>query len=189
VTRVAARTWMVVVPALLAGVSMTAQQPPVTASPGGVVAPRDIAATARGRIPATRLIPVGTAVVSGIVTAADTGRPVRGARVSIAGSTITAAALALRGMPMGTLTATNGVTSATSLVGVPVNPVGGGLAVGSLGARAGALPTVAPSLGRMVITDEQGRFTFPRMPAGQFTLNVTRSQFLPFGSTTVSGCK
>src|SRR5262245_27571297 len=37
-------------------------------------------------LPTVRRIPIGTSSLTGTITAADTGRPVRGARVSVSGS-------------------------------------------------------------------------------------------------------
>jgi protocatechuate 3,4-dioxygenase beta subunit len=62
--------------AALAAVSLVHAQD-LAQQPGGVQPQRP---------PATRLIPVGTASISGIVTASDTGRPVRNARVSLSGT-------------------------------------------------------------------------------------------------------
>ena len=60
---------------------------PVTGTPGQVsglpAAPqRDL-----NPQPSVRRVPVGTAVITGVVTAADTGRPLKGVRVSVNGST------------------------------------------------------------------------------------------------------
>jgi len=63
-----------------------------------------------------------------------------------------------------------------SLVGVPLSPVGGS----APDAVRGGMAAVAPTLSRTVITDEQGRFSFAKMPAGQFNITVNRSQFLPW---------
>ena len=82
--------------------------------------------------PAVRRIPVGTGVISGTITTADTGRPVRGARVSLVGN-----------MPVA----------------------------------------------RAAVTDAQGTFSFERLPAGQYSIGVSRNGFLPasFGQKKPGG--
>jgi hypothetical protein len=103
-----------------------------------------------------RRIPIGTATISGTVTLGDSGQPVRGARVSLSGST-------------------RPPDPSATAVTVPVTPTrGGGPAQISMGVSMGGL-----SLSRSVLTDAQGNFTFGKLPAGQFTLSASRNQLLP----------
>jgi hypothetical protein len=108
-------------------------QPPPPAPPN---APRDIAT------PQPRTVPVGAGSIVGIVTAAENGRPLRNARVSLIGAAGSASA-------------------------PPVDAVGRGLGA------ANVIP-----LSRATITDSLGQFTFQQLPAGEFNLSVTRSQYL-----------
>ena len=114
----------------------------------------------------SRLIPVGAASLSGTVVTADTGRPIRGARVTLNGSAVMNLA------PSTTVTipgARGGGAAAASASGA--SPFAqGNLSVPASGPAAG--------LSRTVITDAQGQFAFPRLPAGQFTISASHSQFL-----------
>lgn len=118
--------------------------------------------------PNMRRIPVGTGMISGTVTIADTGQPVRNARVTLNGTTRPP-----EGLPAG-----GTAPSATTIGrgGVPVQVIGG-LATGTM------------SFSRSVLTDAQGQFSFARLPAGQFSLNASRTQFLPvsYGQRRPSG--
>jgi protocatechuate 3,4-dioxygenase beta subunit len=113
--------------------------------------------------PTVRRIPVGTATISGTVVAADTGRPVRNARVNLSGTAGSAGARA--GGASGGLTPgiSNGVTGATA-------------AGAASGRGAGTVQVVyavvQTGVSRSTTTDAQ------RLPAGQFTLNANQSQFL-----------
>ena len=116
-----------------------------------------------GRDPAAnqvRLVPIGTGAISGVVMAADTGRPIRRARLSL-----------------------NGASSVTS-PGRGGTPGAGGVLSGrdgGPGLQTGSLTPGGPSgmgLTRSAISDDQGRFSFASLPAGRFTLTVTRDQFL-----------
>jgi uncharacterized protein (DUF2141 family) len=96
-------------------------------------------------------VPVGTAIITGIVTAADTGRPIRGVRVSL-----------------------NGATG-------PLSPMGtGGPGVASTSGRgAGQGPvTNAPPASRAAVTDAQGGFVFEHLPAGHYSLSASRATYL-----------
>jgi protocatechuate 3,4-dioxygenase beta subunit len=100
--------------------------------------------------PQVRVVPVGTASISGTVTAADGGRPVRDARVVLNGAAT---------VPEGALPA----------------PVAG--AGGAAGGRGGAVGT-GLSVSRTVVADASGGFTFAKLPAGHFTLNISKNNFL-----------
>jgi hypothetical protein len=115
-----------------------------------------------------RRIPVGTGMISGTVTIADTGQPVRNARVTLNGTTRPPEGLPAGGTAPSVTTMGRG--------GVPVQ-VTAGLATGTM------------SFSRSVLTDAQGQFSFPRLPTGQFSLNASRNQFLPvsYGQRRPSG--
>jgi len=114
--------------------------PPPPPPPQGVI--RDPGSAASG----VRRIPVGTAQIAGMVTAADTGRPVRGARVSLNGS-------------------------------VPAVEGGRGLQALTAVGMPGTVQGVT-AVSRVALTDDQGQFAFDRLPAGRFTLSVSRAPFL-----------
>lgn len=105
--------------------------------------------------PTERRVPVGTATISGTVVAADTGRPVRNARVSVSaqiqvvmdGATAGRGDVVLRGVP------------AAGMRGVS-----GGVAVSGVG--------------RSIATDASGQFSFARLPAGQYQISISHNQFL-----------
>ena len=106
-----------------------------------------------GAPPTERRIPVGTSTISGTVMTADTGRPIRGARVSVNGQ--------------------------TPIVVQPPSapPVGrGGLPVQS-GVVAGVGPR-RTGVSRSAVTDANGEFSFPRLPAGQYQVAISHNQFL-----------
>ncbi|MEO7190483.1 MAG: hypothetical protein ABI051_05460 [Vicinamibacterales bacterium] len=110
----------------------------------------------------TQAVPIGTGSLGGTVVAADTGRPIRGARVTVSG------------------TASGGSAPAGAAPAGARNVVGG-IAGGStvtLGAIAQSASS-GPGLTRNTITDEQGQFLFEAMPSGQFTVNAILSQYLP----------
>jgi hypothetical protein len=128
--------------------------------------------------PTVRRIPVGTAGVSGIVTTADTGRPVRGARVSVNGSTAAAsgrlggvAGMLPGGVPGGVVTTSGG---SVTFGGGTVTLSSGG-APGQSTATLGPIAAVAS---RTTLTDAQGQFVIDKLPAGQYSLTVSRNQFL-----------
>jgi protocatechuate 3,4-dioxygenase beta subunit len=135
--------------------------------------------------PNERRIPVGTSSISGTVVAADTGRPVAGVRVIVSG-TVTANAAA-----SGSLAAQAGRGALP--VGIPTQPGrGGGQQI--LTTMAGqVMPSIpnasASSLSRAAITDATGSFSFPRLPAGHFTVSASQTQFLQvaYGQTRPGG--
>ena len=100
--------------------------------------------------PTERLIPIGNATLSGVVTAADTGRPIRGAMINI-------------NALIGTL------PSGGPLIGNPIGALGRGRAVAS--------PAFA-AVSRQAVTDASGRFSIERLPAASYNINVNRQQFL-----------
>lgn len=104
-----------------------------------------------------RTIPVGTASIVGTVTAADSGRPVRGARVNLSGSAPSAA------------TSLAGLSSS-----VPVSRSGGPVpGAGDQFMLSGAASGIGMTgLSRSAVTDAQGNFTIARLPAGRFNLTV-----------------
>jgi protocatechuate 3,4-dioxygenase beta subunit len=151
------RAWMMLVVAGMSTAGPAAQvppPPPPSIRDPGAFPQRDPTQ------PGIRRVPIGSAVISGTVSVADTGQPVRGARVTLNGSfrppDSTAAGT---GMTPGTPTVVSG---RGSVPGQVITNVGmGGM-----------------SVSRTVVTDAQGQFSFPRLPAGQFSLNASRNQFL-----------
>jgi hypothetical protein len=110
-------------------------------------------ATPTGATPVRR-VPIGTGTISGVVTAAETGRPVGNARVSLTGGA-------------------SGPTGRSDALSNPLVPPG------ALSAGRGGTPAMIPSVygfymqvSRTVLTDAQGQFVFQRLPPGQFNLNV-----------------
>ena len=110
----------------------------------------------QGRV---RQIPLGTGKISGTVLAADTGRPLGRARVNLSGSATVSdggrgananASAGVAGGRGGPVTIINGVPQPSNGMGV----------------------------GRTVITDPQGQFSFAKLPAGQYSINVSREQYL-----------
>ena len=107
--------------------------------------------------PGARPVPVGTATLSGTVTAADTGRPIRGARVMLSMSPPTAdPSAAARGLAMPVLAR-----------GTPA-PAG----------ATGITTVLAMSLNRTAVTDADGRFSVASLPAGPYRVTVTRQPYL-----------
>ena len=102
--------------------------------------------------PSVRRVPVGTSVIAGTVTAADTGRPLRGVRVTVNGVT-----------PLASRTGGPGLT--------PAVPAGRGSA-----------PQVSSSgplnASRIAVTDAQGGFVIEHLPAGQYSISASRNSFL-----------
>ena len=116
-------------------------------------------------------MPVGSSSISGVVTTADTGRPVAGARVQLNG--------------------TAGAPGAyESLMTQMRNAARGAAAQGGGANGAGNLPTMtfngvtinmsqlSINVSRSVMTDAQGVFSFQKLPGGTFTINVNKNQFL-----------
>lgn len=131
----------------------------------------------RGGGPQTRQMPIGTAVISGTVTAADTGRAIRNAIVTVSGQSDvpisgrgSQAGAASRGAPPG------------SAAGRGAGDGGLGMVVtGGIGAGTSIVEQRATSgmfLSRSTTTDNEGRFVFEHLPSGRFTIGVSRSQFL-----------
>jgi hypothetical protein len=112
--------------------------------------------------PQVRQIPVGNASISGSVTAADTGRPVRGASVQISGTMAAAT--------NGTLSTLRSGGSVATLPGAAQTP--------SRGAGAGPLRMPPMSTYRTAMTDAQGSFSVEHLPAGQYSISVQRGSFL-----------
>ena len=151
--------WIVIATVAAAGAGqITAQVPPPPPPP--VIRDPSSLPQRDPTQPNMRRIPVGTGQISGTVTIADTGQPVRNARVNLNGTTRPPESAA-----GGPATAPQ-VTTTIGRGGVPLQI--------SMGATMGTM-----SFSRSVLTDAQGQFSFPRLPAGQFTLNASRNQFLP----------
>ena len=132
------KAWLAcVLSGLALGPSLTGQEVVRPEAFVAVESPAQDAAAARGR---GRSIPIGTGVITGVVTDARTGLPVAGARVGVSG---------------------------------PADPVA---------TRASLSPATEPvrSLSRAAMTDDDGRFAFDALPAGEFTVTVNRAGFLPF---------
>jgi hypothetical protein len=132
------------------------------------------------QMPTERRVPVGTSSISGTIVTGDTGRPVRGARVTVSGQVPANAAVP-------------GTGRSGPLDGSPVNvgPLVGGVRGGIPGGAVqvtmgGGTPS---SLSRHVFADENGQFSFPRLPAGNFTISVFQNQFLQvnYGQKRVGG--
>ena len=106
----------------------------------------------------TRQIPIGSGSVSGLVTAADSGQPLARGRVVLLGM------------------ATAGETGRTADLSAR-----GGMTVtaGMVAAQGGAGPPGGSGISRTILTDAQGRFTFVKVPAGRYTLSISREQYLP----------
>jgi hypothetical protein len=140
-----------------AGAAIAAQVP--------VRDPIPFPSSGRNAGPSERRIPVGVGAIAGTVTDGATGRPIADVRIMLSGSTLQPDSA--RGM--GPAPAGRGVTSvsgrASGAPGTTVNIVG---------------PSVL-SLSRVAITDGQGRFSFEKLPAGQFTVNANRNQYLGSG--------
>jgi hypothetical protein len=110
--------------------------------------------------PTERRIPVGTGSLSGTVVSADLGRPVRGARIMLSGQVTVGDAGVTGGRASG-MTFTAGPTPAGLRGGGPAQ-MGGGIM----------------GLSRNAVTDETGSFSFPRLPAGQFQLQISHPYYL-----------
>lgn len=114
--------------------------------------------------PAVRRIPVGNASISGTVTDSATGRPISDVRVMLNGSST--------GPEGGTGPGREG---RALTIGVAGSGAGSGVQIGR-GIGPGAPGSL--SLSRLAFTDAQGRFSFEKLPAGQFNIGATRNQFL-----------
>lgn len=136
------------------------------------------------QLPTERRIPVGTSTISGTVVAADTGRPVTGARVIVSG-TVTANMAVSAAQAAGR----SGVPG-----GIATPPTRGGGAPSTVmlnGQTIVQMPNAssATSLSRTALTDATGSFSFPRLPAGQFTVSTSQAQFMAvvYGQTRPGG--
>lgn len=118
----------------------------------------------------TRTVPVGNGAVSGAVMAADTGRPLAKARVNLGG-------VATSASPAGQGASANATVAAA----------GGRAGRGANAPAAANGPNVTMvngaqvngvSLQRSLITDAQGNFSFDKVPAGEYTVSVSRDQYL-----------
>jgi hypothetical protein len=100
--------------------------------------------------PTERLIAIGTSSLSGTITAADTGRPIRGANVNV-----------------------------NATIGTPPSsgPLAGN-AIGTLGRGRATVNTTSAFVSRQAVTDGSGRFSIERLPAGSYNVSASRQQFL-----------
>lgn len=165
--RVTPLAFVVALSALSLGAPLVAQIQSLPAPPAPAGQTRDpVPPASRGGRgdPGVRRIPVGTASISGVVAAADTGRPIAGAQVMLNG--MTAFAAGRIGGSAGTIP--GGISGGAS---IGVGGSGGVVTFNSLS-------QIPSGVSRTMVTDTQGQFSFQRLPAGQFTLNVNRSQFL-----------
>jgi hypothetical protein len=105
----------------------------------------------------TQQVPIGTGVISGTVTAADSGRPLSNVVVSLSGTAPVAA------------TAARGAGPARGGVANDAAPMASGTPAGQ---------SLMFSMNRTAVTDARGRFSFEMLPAGRFTLNASRQQFV-----------
>ncbi len=145
--------------------------PPQTPARDPIPAPSRIGGPARG--PMERSMPVGSASITGVVTTVDTARPIAGARVQLNGTAGNPAALEAL------LTQIRGASRGAG-------PVGMNLAMGrgdnpttaTLNGVTFNISQLSVSVSRSVVTDAQGVFTFQRLPAGTFSINVNKNQFL-----------
>ena len=148
--------------ALLSGALAGAQQG-ISGLPGGVAPqPR----------PSERIVPVGNSTLSGTVLSSDSGRPIKGVRVSVSGT-----------LTLGPEATTAGAGRSGVIGGIPGGVPGGIAGVAApLPTRGGGLggPGNGGSMSRTTYTDSNGEFTFPRMPAGRFTVSAQSptNQFL-----------
>src|SRR5687767_3118835 len=114
--------------------------------------------------PSVRRVPVGTAVITGTVTAADTGRPLRGVRVSVNGNTA----------PLSSRLGGPGVAAAVAIPGR-----GGVPTVMGRGESQGVIGGMGPlNASRTTLTDAQGGFVIEHLPAGQYSVSAARNTFL-----------
>jgi protocatechuate 3,4-dioxygenase beta subunit len=144
-----------------AGARLTAQAVPVP--PGIQVRDPSAPPPQRGQgPPPVRRIAIGSGAISGTVVAADSGRPVRNARVNLNGFTPPPIPAASGAPSTATLTPpvfAGGVTISSSLGGVSQT-----FNIGSLS--------------RTALTDAQGQFVFSRLAVGQYSLSVNRNEYL-----------
>ena len=138
---------------------LVGQVPPVPPPPPPVTFQMPVGASRDPNQGRVRQVPLGTGKISGTVVAADSGRPLSRARVNLSGS----------------------ATVSDAGRGAGAN-ASGGASVG----RGGSImvvngvpqPSNGMSVGRVVVTDAQGQFSFAKLPAGQYSINVSRDQYL-----------
>jgi hypothetical protein len=159
--------WITMVAGASLGVALAAQ----TISTGQTSAPpRD----GPPPPPTVRRIPIGTSSLTGTISAADTGKPVRGARVSVSGTVSIAAtgpAGSTGGVPAGVR---GGITGGVSVQSQSLIVGGAQIPVEMMVTGRGGVT----GLSRTVLTDASGQFSFQKLPAGQFSVSVFQPQFL-----------
>jgi len=130
-------------------------------------------------MPTERRVPVGTSSVTGTVTTADGGRPVRGARVSLNGAMV---------MPLARAGGAGPAAPSSAGPGSGMTGLAGGV-VGGRGRGEVTFTGGYTSANRATTTDAQGNFSFEHLPAGQYSANVSRTGFLPtnFGQKRPGG--
>lgn len=127
-----------------------------------IVVPLALSAQIPARDPsAQRPAPTGTAVLSGVVVAADTGRPLKRVRVVASGS----AQLSTR------------LTGADMAGGAQADLMDRMRALGQRGAGPAQLRG-ALRLVRSTQTDDQGRYELREMPAGKYTVVASKTGFV-----------
>jgi len=128
--------------------------------------------------PTERRVPVGTSSISGTIVTADTGRPIRGARVTVSGL-----------VPANMAASVGGRSGPPDRPPVAVGLLADGFSLADAVQVNAILGTPTSSLSRTVYTDATGQFSFPRMPAGNFGVSVLQSQFLPvnYGQRRMGG--
>ena len=134
--------------------------PPAPVAVGQAGAPRDGGQRAR-------TIPLGTATLSGMVLAADSGRPLSRARVNLFGTS------ALPASAGGSAAGSGG--RGPGVAGTITSAVDFNYSLNGAAVQSG----MGMGFSRTVVTDSLGQFTFPKLPAGQYTLSANRDQFLP----------
>jgi large repetitive protein len=130
--------------------------PPVSGQPQRDVTPP----------PANRRVPVGTATITGTITAADSGRPVRGVRVTVNGNTAPLSSL---------LTSPARAGGAAGPTVIP-SARGGMTVIGSASQIQSGVGGMSAS--RTAITDAQGVFVIEHLPAGQYSISASRTSYL-----------
>lgn len=136
----------------------------ITAVSAAAAQQRDVAPA-----PSTRRVAVGTSTITGTVIDHESGRPVIGARVTVAGS---APSSSVRGAGPGPAT---GVVPGVTRGSVPPQ-VQVGLTMTMGPAQGGASSPVTAA--RAVNTDAQGQFTVPYLPSGSYSITVNHRSYL-----------
>jgi uncharacterized protein (DUF2141 family) len=160
-----------VLPVALGARQVPPPPPSPPAAPAGVLgsqigAPRD------PNQQRTRTVPVGNGAISGAVMAADTGRPLAKARVNL-GGVATSASPAGQGASANAPTGAAGGRGGRGLNAPNAINVSGQNVMMVNGAQVNGV-----SLQRTLITDAQGNFSFDKVPAGEYTVSVSRDQYL-----------